>query len=89
MIKFDSKGHLTPYQPISFQVKDLKEHFVDAFGSETRKTHFDNYLRYSSNLKAVLGGIQIRQWINGSFVTRKSNPKDIDSISFANHSDVK
>lgn len=25
------------------------------------------------------------QWINGSFVTRKARPKDIDVVSFINH----
>jgi len=78
MIKFDSKGNLMPYQPIVYSTKDLKLHFVDTIDSETRDSLFQQYKHYSRSLKALLGGIPIKQWINGSFVTRKANPKDID-----------
>ena len=37
----------------------------------------------------MLRGIEIKQWVNGSFVTKKTNPKDIDVISFVSHNLVK
>ncbi len=89
MLKFDSNGLLTPYRPIPCQVKDLKTHFVDSFDSETRPKNFDKYIRYSNEIKALLRGIEVKQWVNGSFVTKKINPKDIDVISFVSHTLVK
>ena len=85
MLKFDSKGHLKPYEPIVCDVKDLKIHFVDAFTSVTRSINYTKYVKYSDDLKALLGGVEITQWINGSFVTKKINPKDIDFINFIDH----
>jgi hypothetical protein len=88
MLKFDSKGHLKPYQPIHCDAQELKFHFVDAFKSKTRAKNYAKYVKYSDDLKALLGGIKITQWINGSFVTKKINPKDIDFITFLNHDTI-
>jgi hypothetical protein len=88
MLNFDSKGNLKPYKPILCGVKDLKEHLVDNIESTTRKDNYDKYIKYSSDLKA-LTGCEIKQWINGSFVTQKINPKDIDLISFLDHETIK
>ncbi len=85
MLKFDSKGHLKPYQPITCGVADLKTHFVDSFTSVTRSANYTKYVKYSDDLKALLGGVAITQWVNGSFVTKKINPKDIDFINFVDH----
>jgi len=89
MIKLNAKGFLTPSEPIPCSLSDLKAFFVDRFESDTRQGNFDNYIRYSTALKALLGGIEIRQWINGSFVTKKTNPKDIDVVSFVSHLSIK
>ncbi|CAN5178406.1 hypothetical protein BH09BAC5_BH09BAC5_22230 [soil metagenome] len=89
MINFDSRGYLKPYEPISSNVKELKKYFVDEFDSEIRLAHFHNYTRYSNDLKKLLGGIPLRQWINGSFVSKKTNPKDIDFVTFVDHTLIK
>ncbi len=84
MLKFDSKGHLKPYQPIQCDAQELKFYFVDAFNSKTRAKNYAKYAKYSGDLKALLGGIKITQWINGSFVTKKINPIDMEFITFWN-----
>lgn len=89
MLKFDSKGLLKPYLPIPCKISDLKTYFVDGIQSITRKPNYDNYIRYSNDLKILLGDIQIKQWVNGSFVTKKTNPKDIDLITFIDHDTIK
>jgi len=89
MLKLNAKGLLAPGDPIQCKLSDMKTYFVDAFLSETRKANFDRYIKYSTDLKSLLGGVKIMQWINGSFVTRKTNPKDIDIISFVSHVSVR
>ena len=89
MLKFDSKGFLKPCEPIPCTVSELKTQLVDGFDSVTRQINYDNYIRYSDQLKALLGGIKFKQWINGSFVTKKENPKDIDLVTFISHAEIK
>lgn len=89
MIKFDSRGFLKPYQPIRCSLEEFKYHFVDCFTSETRLSNYKNYIRYSDHLKDLLGGTELFQWVNGSFVTKKTNPNDIDLITFVSHDLIK
>jgi hypothetical protein len=56
--------------------------FVNQFDkSETRRLIFDNYLLYCQDLKKTIG-IGFNQWIDGSFVSNKVNPQDMDFITF-------
>ncbi len=82
MLKFDGKGHLKPYEPIPCNIFEFKRIFVDMFESQTRNQNYQNYIRYSSDLKKLLGTQKLHQWINGSFVTKKKNPKDVDLVTF-------
>lgn len=88
MLKFDPKGHLTPYAPILASVNDLENNFVIGINSVTRKQNFDKYVHYSDELKHLLEGKELKQWINGSFVTKKINPEDIDIVTFIDAADV-
>jgi len=49
--------------------------------TEHRNRLFQDYLRYTKELSQIITN-QYFQWINGSFVTLKSSPKDIDLVSF-------
>jgi hypothetical protein len=82
MLDFDTKGLLIPDKNIRCTIDELKTHFVDAIPSDTRLENFEKYIHYSNELKQVLGLANIKQWINGSFVTNVKNPKDIDLITF-------
>ncbi|NJC25687.1 hypothetical protein GGR27_001186 [Lewinella antarctica] len=54
---------------------------MEAFSnSNSRKILFDGYKKFCEDLKLVVGSHQ--QWIDGSFVTSKKNPNDIDILCF-------
>lgn len=83
-LTFDSNGNLTPYEIINLDLKIFKKNFVDPFNnSNTRVPIFNGYLRYCSDF-----GEQITddffQWLDGSYVTAKENPSDIDLIVLVN-----
>lgn len=48
--------------------------------SETRRSIFEEFLKFQANLKALLNE-GFTQWINGSFVSSKLNPNDIDFVT--------
>jgi hypothetical protein len=81
-LAFDANGYITPSEKITVDLETLKHYFVDNFpNSETRKGLFDNYLRYLDAFAKEITP-NFTQWINGSFVTQKENPKDIDFVTF-------
>ena len=82
MLKFTSKGLLVPNRNIISSLAELKEEFLDNIFTQNRKSLFENYIKYSDDLSKTCKGSKIRQWIDGSFVTKNSKPKDIDIVSF-------
>jgi hypothetical protein len=78
-LNFDSRGNLTQPSPIQINLDTFTETF--AFNEE-RKLLFDNYVKYNSYLIDILGKLDFYQWIDGSYITRKTDPKDIDTVSF-------
>ncbi|PWH81291.1 DUF6932 family protein [Brumimicrobium oceani] len=83
MLKFNNLGHLVPNKPISSDIIELEKYFVIEYSSIERSKIFEQYLRYSSDLKKICGDIEIKQWINGSFISRSQpRPNDIDLVSF-------
>ena len=90
MLNFDLRGNLFPYEIIPCDLSEFSSVFVDKFSnSQSRKLHFDRYLKYSTDLKILVDLPFLKQWVNGSFVTLKNNPDDIDFITFLDHSVVK
>ena len=90
MLNFDLRGKLFPYEIIPCDLSEFSSVFVDKFSnSQSRKLHFDRYLKYSTDLKILVDLPFLKQWVNGSFVTLKNNPDDIDFITFLDHSVVK
>lgn len=82
---FDEKGNLHPYSIINADLEILRKVFVTQYEhSITRKRLFENYLVYSNDLIQIING-PFFQWIDGSFVTTKLNPGDIDVITFVDH----
>ncbi|WP_266362937.1 DUF6932 family protein [Tellurirhabdus rosea] len=81
-MQFDEYGHLLPYEPILADLETFEQEFVAAFpASASRRELFLHYCAYVQELKQWLPG-GFTQWIDGSFVTRKLNPKDIDVVTF-------
>jgi len=81
MIRFDPRGYLTPYRVISSKIEKLKSSFVDAFSSTTHLTLFDNYLRYSGDLKQLTGETPLNPHaleagIRAQRASSTTNPRD-------------
>lgn len=83
-MEFDDLGYLLPYKVIETDLETFERIFVSNFeNSETRKILFQNYLTYINNFKNEISE-NFYQWIDGSFVTSKMNPNDIDIVTFLN-----
>jgi hypothetical protein len=81
-MEFDKNGNLYPYSVIETDLETFEKMFVSDFTfSLTRKRIFENYLIYLENLKESVN-TGFFQWIDGSFVTNKKDPKDIDFVTF-------
>lgn len=82
-LQFNEFGLLMPYQtPIAIDLATLEHYFVTNFpNSTTRKSIFINYVRYIEEFKKRVTADFV-QWLNGSFVTLKENPKDLDLVTF-------
>ncbi|WP_372623382.1 DUF6932 family protein [Falsiroseomonas sp.] len=63
-------------------VADIKTHFVDAFPtSATRETIFEGYKRHTTDLQQC--NVAFDQYADGSFVSSKVDPGDIDFVCIA------
>ncbi len=80
---FDQYGYLTPYTVIETDLQTFERTFVTAFAaSTTRPKIFMAYLDYLDQLRQIVGDGGFYQWLDGSFVTKKLDPKDIDFVTF-------
>jgi hypothetical protein len=77
-MQFDEFGNLIPYKIIEIDLGTFEQKFV---WNEHRKMLFDEYVNLIVELKN-LGINNFFQWINGSFVTQKEKPNDIDIVTF-------
>lgn len=84
MLEFNLRGFLTPGSIIRSNIDEFKEHFVAASAESFRKNLFDQYTNYTKDLKVLCDDSKLVQWIDGSFVTKKPNPSDIDLVTFIN-----
>lgn len=79
---YDFRGNLTPYDITELSFEEFTHHFVDKFlDSTTRKVILEQYQRYLSDICTLITEDFV-QWIDGSFVSRKINPNDIDVVTF-------
>ena len=84
-INFDIRGNLKPYERIKMNLEDFKENFVTSFGEDsTRHLIFETYEKFIQNFNEKISG-DFRHWINGSFVSNKKNPKDIDFVNLVDY----
>ena len=77
-LQFDKNGCLEPYDIILTDLDILEASLVT---NEYRRMIFEDYLMFLENLKQ-LGIGTFYQWIDGSFVTKKYKPNDIDVVTF-------
>lgn len=88
LLSFDDRGNVVPYGLISINNLDFfEEFFVREFpDSQTRKKIYHGFLAYVHDL-GELWQQNWTIWIDGSFTTLKTNPNDIDVVSFVNWSE--
>ena len=83
-LEFNENGYLKN----DFYEIDLltfEDYFVKAFPFSTTRQHlFENYLAYIEDFKRDVFPY-FEQWIDGSFITQKENPKDIDIVTFLDY----
>lgn len=82
---FNEIGNLPPgcYE-ITFD--DAKSFFVDAFpDSETRLNNWNSFYAYIQEIISI-GLDEFKLWVDGSFVTKKLNPNDIDCVIYIKES---
>ena len=83
--KFNSRGFIMPYQRITSSVEEIAEVFVKPFpDSETRQIIFDNYLNYLDDFQTLITPNFIH-WLDGSFMSKKLNPNDLDFVAFIDY----
>lgn len=81
-LKFDQRGYLYPYKNIKLEFDEFRFFFVEKFsGNDHREKIFDNYLKYIDDFSKNVSSKFI-QWIDGSFVSHKEHPNDIDFVTF-------
>ena len=78
MLNFDNNGYLLPYEAIEVDLSTLENVFV--FNKE-RERLFIYYLRWLESFKNRVTP-NFMQFINGSFISQKEFPKDIDFVTF-------
>ena len=87
-LKFDIKGHLVPYERIALSIEEFEEFFVSSFSEEsTRLEIFQNYLKFIEAFRNEITP-NFKQWIDGSYVTNKVNPRDVDFVTLIDHGDL-
>lgn len=83
-LQFDENGYL-PSGWMDENLTFLEHNFVKQFpDSVTRSRIFDNYLQYTQRFEQEVYPY-FEQWIDGSFITQKENPKDIDLVTFLDY----
>ena len=85
---FDIRGNLIPYELVETDYQTFREIFVESFDSDTSNRYeiFKNYEVYLEEINKITNH-PFSQWINGSFVSNKPNPKDIDLVSILHFED--
>ena len=80
-MEFDENGYLKPYKITEIDIITFEKAFV---WNDDRKKLFDEYLNYIIFLKEFDLG-SFCQWIDGSFVSKKVKPNDIDIVTFIDY----
>jgi hypothetical protein len=88
MPKFNAKGLLVPNSNIGSNLEEFETEFVKNIGSKVRRHLFEKYMDYTMSLKKELTFGSFFQWIDGSFVSKKSDPNDLDIVTFTNYQEL-
>ncbi len=81
-IQFDIRGNVAGQDIIKLRYDEFKDHFVFAF-ERNSKRHLllERYENYMEDLGKLLRHGYF-QWIDGSFISKKPDPRDMDLVTF-------
>jgi len=82
MLEFNAAGLLVPPKSIISTLKEFEDNFAVDSPEDIRRVLFNQYIDYKNDLKRLCEKTELQQWIDGSFVTKKSKPFDIDFVTF-------
>ena len=85
MLTFDAIGHLTPAESIISTVSEIENCFVSQMTNSTIRLVLFNQLQDLLRTFATEISDTFTMWIDGSFVTVKADPNDIDIVIFLNY----
>lgn len=86
---FDNNGNLKPYKITEVSMNTFRHIFVDSYSLESKRHElFLFYQEYLEGLSKILKR-SFYQWVDGSFITTKYNPRDIDIITIIDYRDYK
>lgn len=76
--QFDLRGNLRPYEIIEADIENFQHSFCT---SEFRVSIFEHFQVFLNRLTELLA-VSFEIWIDGSFISKKSKPADIDVVVF-------
>lgn len=86
-LNFSKEGFLIPNQGIEVVEIVFQKYFVTDFENENRLVLFEGYQKYVNAIKTHIKTFSI--WVNGSFVSMKRVPNDIDFVVFIDYLEFK
>lgn len=79
---FDINGNLLPYSLQKMSDTQAKNILIDSFNpSDRRRELWEKFNRYRCEMVSLLK-YSAEQWIDGSYVTTKESPGDIDVVTY-------
>jgi hypothetical protein len=85
-MKFNGDGYLEPGIH-DYDAPEIEAHLVDGFPtSTTRMNIWSGYTRHCADVQSC--GLQVVEFLNGSFSSLKNDPSDIDLVGFADMDQV-
>ena len=86
-LTFDTRGYLQSEKPIEISLLEIEQIFVSDFPLDTPRRYLLNELkRYLHDFSKVISE-DFSCWIDGSFISKKWYPRDIDIVILLNYSD--
>lgn len=80
MLTFDNRGNLKPPEKTVLDFPTFESYFVDKFKtSGTRKRLWKNFTEFSKRIQHEVAP-QFSIWVDGSFVSLKIDPRDLDAV---------
>jgi hypothetical protein len=83
--QFNQLGNISPNKIIEINWPTLNEVFDENFSnSSTRRQLLTNLEQFILQIENEITG-ELKIWINGSFISQKINPRDIDAVFWLPH----